>query len=393
MTASARSGDGDTHWRLSLWYFVYFAFVGAYLPYFSLYLESAGFSAARIAVLMSLGQIMRLVAPTFWGWLSDRSGRRTTLIRMSAALSMISFAGYFLTRDFALLIVISAVLHLFWSAALPLVEALTFSHLRHAPERYGRIRLWGSVGFVVAVAGIGVWLDYHPIESLLVIAWLILMLALVAAWSLRDEIAFTHEPADDSASLREPRVLALLAAGFFMAAAHGALYIFYSIHLVGNGYGKSVTGVLWSLGVFAEIAVFMYWPRLGQRLSLRTVLLACLALAVIRFLMIGWWVDILLLLVVAQVLHGATFGAHHVASVAALNKWFLPRQQGRVQALYGSLSFGGGGMAGGLMAGQTWQSAGAGVTFSLSAGLAAIGFFIVYFLFSENLPRNPSTDR
>lgn len=373
-----------THWRLSLWYFVYFAFVGAYMPYFSLYLKVLNLAPNRIAILMTLGQLVRLLMPMVWGWVSDSSGRRTPIIRASAAISTLIFIGYFFTQDFILLVVITALLHFFWCASLPLVEALTFSHLRSAPNLYGRIRVWGSIGFVVAVFCVGWWLDGQPIASLLGILWATLVLTLVAAFVISDTRPVSAVHVDEpTPSLRQSKVIALMLVGFLMSAAHGALYVFYSIHLVSHGYGKMDIGLLWSLGVIAEILVFILMPRLANLETLERVLMTCLALAVVRFLIIGWYAETVLLLIAAQVLHGATFGAHHVASVAALNQWFLPRQQGRVQALYGGLSFGGGGLLGGLIAGQTWAGLGAEISFTISAGFALAGLFVVHFAFSD----------
>ncbi|MBK9623086.1 MAG: MFS transporter [Rhodocyclaceae bacterium] len=371
------------HWQLSLWYFVYFAFVGAYMPYFSLYLEAQNLAPNRIAVLMTLGQLVRLLMPMVWGWVSDSIGRRTPIIRASAALSTMVFVGYFFTQDFILLVVVTALLHFFWCASLPLVEALTFSHLRHEPNFYGRIRVWGSIGFVVAVFCVGWWLDRHPISSLLGILWATLALTLVAAFVIRDAPTAPAIQVDEAIpSLRQSKVIALMLVGFLMSAAHGALYVFYSIHLAAHGYDNMAIGLLWSLGVIAEILVFIRMPRLANLDTLEKVLMACLALAVVRFLVIGWYADTVLLLIAAQVLHGATFGAHHVASVAALNQWFLPRQQGRIQSLYGGLSFGGGGLLGGLIAGQTWMGLGAEISFTISAAFALAGLLVVHSAFS-----------
>jgi PPP family 3-phenylpropionic acid transporter len=169
-----------------------------------------------------------------------------------------------------------------------------------------------------------------------------------------------------------------MAACFFMSAAHGPLYVFFSIHLVDHGYGKTLVGTLWSLGVFAEIFVFAFMPRLMGRFSLRGILLASFALAVLRFLLIGWEVDSLLLLLLAQLMHGATFGAYHAAAVTAFNRWFPAQQQGRVQAIYGSVSFGAGGMLGNFVSGMTWGSWGPAWTYTLGAAFALIGWVLVW---------------
>jgi MFS family permease len=159
------------HGRLAVWYFWYFAFIGAFLPYFALYLQSIGMSAGRIAVLMSLGQFMRLVAPLLWSWLADSGGRRVRIVVASTAAALASFSVVFLTEDFVGLLLGMAVLHFFWSASLPLVEALTLGHLAANPERYGRVRLWGSIGFIVTVMGVGLLLDLAPIRSQLWVSW------------------------------------------------------------------------------------------------------------------------------------------------------------------------------------------------------------------------------
>lgn len=161
-----------------------------------------------------------------------------------------------------------------------------------------------------------------------------------------------------------------------MAAAHGPLYVFYSIHLVDHHYPKTLIGTLWSLGVIAEILVFMLMPHLLRRYTLKGLLLATFAAAVLRFLLIGWGAESLLILVFAQVLHGLTFGAFHAAMVALLHQWFPGREQARAQALYGSISFGAGGMLGGILSGQAWEHIGAGWTYSLGA-LCAIGALLI----------------
>lgn len=365
--------------RLAAWYFWYFAFIGAFLPYFALYLQSIGFSAGRIAVLMSLGQFMRLLAPLLWSWLADSGGRRVRIIVASAAASLASFSAVFLTQDFIGLLIGLAVLHFFWSASLPLVEALTLGHLAANPERYGRIRLWGSVGFIVTVMGVGFLLDSAPISAQLWVSWALLLGAFLSALTLNETKGHASQVAGPIMEvLRQRKVVFLLAAGLLMSAAHGALYVFYSIHLVAQGYGKTMVGLLWTLGVVAEIAVFLLMPRISAMASMRRILLSCFALAALRFLLIGWTAGFVGLLVFAQLLHGASFGAHHAATMAALNRWFVAGQQARAQALYGSVAYGAGGLGGALLAGALWERVGPEITFSAASLLALAGLILVW---------------
>ncbi len=367
------------YWRLSGYYFFHFAFIGAFSPYFGLYLQSLSFSAWDIGLLMSQMQLMRLFGPYLWSALADRLSRRLPIVRLAGAVSLLGFTTFFFAQRFESFLVAMALMAFFWSAALPLVETVTFDHLRQEPGRYSRIRMWGSVGFIVAVLGTGALLDSQPIASVLwvIVAILcgILVYALVVPEAPAQPHVETHPPI--ASILRQPRVRALFAACIAMSAAHGAFYVFFSIYLSDHGYGKALVGGLWSLGVLAEIVVFFYMSKLTKRFGLRAILLASFAAAVLRFLLTGWGVGVLSVIVFAQLLHGLTFGAYHAASIVAVNRWFPGRCQARGQALYSSLSFGAGGLIGGLISGWMWDGPGPALTYTLSAGFALLGLLLV----------------
>lgn len=382
------------YWRLSGYYLFYFAYVGAFSPYFGLYLQSVGFTAWDIAVLMSQVQLMRLIAPNFWSWLVDRptSNPRSRLVavRATSLLALAAFTALFFVHGFAAHLLVMATLAFFWSASMPLIEALTLDHLRDQPARYSQVRVWGSVGFVVAVLGIGALLDHWPLSSLLPIALGILLAVLLCTLSVPEAPLALHAASQRIGDiLRQTRVRVVLLAAFFMSAAHGAYYVFYSIYLTEHGYSKTMVGSLWSLGVLAEIAVFVYMPSLLRRFGLRSLLLASLLTAVGRFLLIGAAVDILWLMLFAQLLHALTFGVHHAASVAAIHRWFPGRCQARGHALYSSLSFGAGGLFGGIVSGWTWAPWGGSLTFAFGALFAVIGALLVAFW----LPAPAETDQ
>lgn len=370
---------GLPYWRLSSFYFFYFAFVGAFAPYWSLYLKSLEFSAFQIGVLMSLLQVARIFAPNLWGWLADHTGRRVAVVQLAALLSLVSYLGVFMGESFVWLFVVMLAMSLFWSASLPLVEAITLGHLGDGAEGYGRIRLWGSIGFIVAVVVLGYVLDYAPVRTLL---WIILGLKVgVLLFTRRiPEPRIVPHHTDGLPVwniLRRPEVTIFLAACFLMAAAHGVYYTFYSIYLVDHGYSKGAVGMLWALGVVCEVLVFLWMPRLTARFGLQRILLASFLLATLRFLMIGWGVQWLWLVIVAQTLHAASFGSYHAAAVALTHRYFRGRHQAKGQGLYTSVSFGLGGTLGGLMSGYAWESLGAGWSFTLSALCALLGFALL----------------
>jgi len=369
------------YWRLSAFYFAYFAFVGAFAPYWSLYLKSLEFTAFQIGVLMSLFQVARIVAPNLWGWLADHTGLRVRIIQASALASLVCYLGVFAGDGYYWLFLVMAVMSFFWSAPMPLVEAITLGHLGDGAAGYGRIRLWGSIGFIAAVIVLGYVLDYAPVRALL---WVILGLkasVLLLARHLPEPRITPHHtdslPVWDI--LRRREVAVFLAACFLMAAAHGVYYTFYSIYLVDHGYSKSAVGWLWAIGVICEVLVFLWMPRLVARFGLRRILLASFLLAALRFLMIGFGVRWVAVILLAQTLHAASFGSYHAAAVALTHRYFRGRHQTKGQGLYTSISFGLGGTVGGLWSGWLWEPAGAALTFAISGLVALVGFALLLY--------------
>ncbi len=378
MTPSSTAASALPYWRLSGFYFFYFAFVGAMAPFWGLYLRSLEFNAFQIGVLMSLLQVMRIFAPNIWGHIADHTGKRVAIVQLAALVCLIAFVGVFWATSFWALFAVMSLISFFWSASLPLVEATTLSHLGKSTDRYGRIRLWGSVGFILVVVGLGAALDHASIR---LVPWVVLGLLIGIVLTSRvipeAEIArheHVHIPLRDV--LRRPEVVALFAAALLMAAAHGPYYTFFTIHLVESGYSKSFAGWLWALGVVCEIGIFLVMPRVFRAVSAETVLLATLVIAAARFILIGWQADNLPVLLFAQLLHAFTFGAYHAAALSLVHRYFTGKNQARGQALYNSLAFGIGGTIGSLYSGAAWDSLGAGMTFSIASVCALLAALV-----------------
>jgi MFS transporter, PPP family, 3-phenylpropionic acid transporter len=360
--------------RLAAVYFAYFAYVGGYSPYITLYFQSIGQSAQAIGVLLAIGQAMRVFSPPFWAWLADRTGARLELLRIALILSALCFSGLFFTTSFAGLALVLILQSFCAGGVNPLAETITFAALRDAVAKYGSIRLWGSVGFIAAVLGVGYQLDHAPPSAMLWSVLAMLIAAVLVAWTLPGTEVPAHGKGESVRGvLRRPVVIALFAACFLMSMAHGPLYAFYTIHLADNGYAKSSIGWLWSLGVIAEIVVFWMMPRWLSAVTLGPVLIATFVCAVVRFLLVGFFPEVVVAQLIGQLLHGATFGAYHVCSIALVNRWFGEAGRARGQALYASISFGAGGMIGSAASGWLWASVGPAMMFSIASAIAAVG--------------------
>ena len=361
--------------NFALFFFAYYGYVGVFSPYASLYFADRGLSVTQIGILMSLMQVMRIFGPNVWGWVADQSRRRVLVLRLTSVAAALTFCGMFVGQSFMFFFALMVTVNLFTSAQGPISEALMLSSMRGDLTHYGRVRLWGSVGFIVLVTLSGYALDWQGIELMPWIALLMLVMVTSVTFSLHEEPATQH--AQPSNSVREllsrKSVLSFFASTFLMIAAHSSLYVYYSLYLSDMGYSKSVIGLMWSLGVIAEILFFFYQAPLFRRFGVRKLMLFSLGIAVIRFLMIGWGAQSLAILLVAQVLHAATFGMHHSASVATLQRWFAGPLQARGQALYISISYGLGGTVGGLLLSACWDTFGARWVYVLAAIMSLLG--------------------
>lgn len=365
--------------RLGAYYFAYFTYAGALVPYFSLWLAAQGFAAPQIALVLAMPQVARLFAPALWGWLADHSGRQREIVIFGAFAVCLGFAGLHAVRGVAGVVLVMLLLSVLAAGAMPLVESATLAATQGQAGRYGPIRLWGSVGFILAVLGTGAWLDHHGAETLLGIIVGLAALVCVAAFGVpaRARPAGAAPRERLGGLLRRGDVRAFFGACMCMSVAHGALYAFYSLYLEAEGYSKSLIGALWTLGVVAEVAVFLWLPQLMQRFTLRALLVASFLCAALRFAAIGLAAEWLAVLALAQLLHAATFGAFHAASIAVVHRLFSGRVEARGQALYSSLTYGLGGAAGTLLAGWTWGALGPSPSFLVSALFGGLGALLV----------------
>jgi PPP family 3-phenylpropionic acid transporter len=369
------------YWRLSGFYFFYFASLGALLPYWGLYLKSLGFDITAIGNLMAIIMATKIISPNIWGWIADHTGRRMGIVRIGSLCAALTFAGVFFQDGFVWLAVVMMLFSFFWNAALPQFEATTFYHLGEQIHRYSSVRLWGSIGFIVTVWGLGGLMEGQGLQLL---PWILFGL-FAAIWInslLVPEEAAGHLPLDHSPLrkiLTQPHVLGLLLVCFLMQAGHGPYYTFYSIHMKAYDYSLGLIGGLWALGVIAEVGVFLLMHRLVPKFGLRNLLLISLLLAVVRWLLIGLFPEHLGVMLLAQCLHAATFGVYHAAAIQLIHTYFKGKHQGKGQALYSSLSFGAGGAIGSLYSGYVYDYFGALPMFVIAAGLSLLAFLIAWY--------------
>ena len=346
-------------WAFGSFFFLYFAYVGLVSPYASLFFVERGFNVIEIAVLMSMLQITRIVGPFSWGWLSDYLSNRIGIIRVCACLAALVFLCIFYLHNYIGFFIWMFVLHTILSSQMPLGETATIHALykdNSFDKRYGRLRLWGSIGFISMVLIAGELFQRKGIELYPYVGTAILFTLAAITFCL-------HEPKMDRrkmvkgelfAVLLNPDVRWFLVSGFFMIFAHASLYVFYSLYLANLGYDKFQIGLFWALGVAAEVLFFYYQNKVLSRVDSEVVLQGAFGIGVVRFILIAFFPNTIVL-ILAQLMHAGTFAAHHSAATKLLQRWFTGPLQARGQAIMATVSYGLGGTIGGLCAGWIWD--------------------------------------
>jgi len=325
----------------------------------------------------------KIIAPYIWGWLADHTGKRMLVIRIASLFSILCFAGIFYSVDYTWLMLIMVGFSFFWNANLPQFEAVTFSHLGKNPHRYSAVRLWGSLGFVLFVVLLGALLERFDVGILPGVILVLLLAIWIFSFIVPDKsaknVAGQYESVRDV--LFKPHVLLFFLVCLLLQASHGPYYAFYSIYLEANGYSRTAIGQLWALGVLAEVVIFMVMHRLLPRCGASKLLMLALALTAIRWVLIGHYADSSTIIFLAQLLHAASFGIYHAASIHLVHAFFSGHLQGRGQALYSSLSFGVGGAIGAYYSGLTWDRLGAAWTYDIASGIAVVALFMSAWFF------------
>jgi PPP family 3-phenylpropionic acid transporter len=364
--------------HIRLFYAAYFAAMGLVLPYFPVYLSHRGLDVGMIGVFTGLLALSRMISPPIIGGMLDRrhGGDTRAFIAIASAIAALLALGFpwAVSREWLALLTLG--FGFLWAAALPLTDGISVTVAESTLAAYGHLRLWGSVGFVLASLAGGIWLVDARIDAF---PWLLALMLAVAALSARG-FPQGMERLHAARVGREkvaPAFGLLLAAGFAMQLSHGAYYGLYSLYLLHAGYTGAQVGALWVLGVLAEIALM--WRASGaiERMAPVPVIIICLLLAALRWLGIGLttaW----LVLAVLQLLHAASFAAFHLSAVTWVRRLVPAGRYASAQGWYSATGFGLGSTIG--IMGSAWIAGewGYAAAFVACAGVALGGAALVW---------------
>ncbi len=358
---------------ISAQYFLYFGVMGVFLPYFNLYCYHLGFSGVEIGSLSAIRSITMVVFSIIWGILADRyRARRAIYIGCHAASAMI-WCGFLFTTSFPAMVLLTVAYGLFYAPLISFLEAFAMDTLGDDKRHYGRLRMWGSISFIVTVVLVGRLIDARGSNTILgLILGGSLLLAVVSTGVRR--LPQISAPFSNGLQIRaffSPRIRGFLCCAFLMLFSHGAYYGFFSIHLELLGFGKTFVGVCWAVASGAEILVMVNSRRLFSRFSLERVLLFSFAAAALRWSLLGV-IDGAAAILIAQVLHAVTYGAFHIASILYIDSCADASMKTVGQAVNNAVTYGLGLMAGFLVSGWLVDAVGITGLFWISSGAAAV---------------------
>lgn len=373
--------------HFALFYALYFALLGCIAPFWGLYLQHLEFSASDIGLLMGMFGVARILAPNIWAAQARHFNSTLHMIRLAGLLTVVSFTLIFVARDLVWVAVVMVAYGFFWAAMLPQYEALCMESLGNQLDRYSRVRLWGSLGFVITVGVLGAVFDQWGIVLLPVIMWILMVLITVNTWLVSQDKQPKEQvlgQASFLSLLTSKAVIGFIVVNIFLQISFGPYYTFFSIFLESAGYSASLIGVFWAIGVIAEVILFWQFGRIMHLMSWRTWIAVSLIVTGIRWALTGYLLHSFWTLILLQTLHAFSFAAMHAVSMRYIQSLFPGSLQARGQALYSSVSFGLGGAIGAFASGLLWESLGGTLVFLLAGIVSMLAAVIaIYTLDNE----------
>ena len=370
--------------RFSIFYFCYYAALGAYTPYIGRWVDSMGHDGYVVGAMLGLWYGSRILAPPLWSSLLQRSARPGHWFVAGCALTALCFAGFTFSHSALALLAVMACFGLFYNAVMPQFEAMTLAALGTRSAEYGRIRVWGSVGFLIVASTYGWLMDRLGDASFPWVTIPLFIAMVAAAWPHRNDRPPDHlETIDDAEHLwKRPGVRRFLLVALLMQMGFSAFYVFYTLHLKANGHDGATIGALWGVGVLIEIFMFWQAPRLIARFGAQSLLAFCIAVTVLRWVVTALFARNLPLMFAAQSLHAFSFAIFHACCMRMMSEFFPGKRAAAGQSLLYGFSSGVGGVLGAGMAALAWDLGGGRAAFLAGAGVAALAW-VVYSLRSR----------
>ncbi|MCB9481380.1 MAG: MFS transporter [Desulfobacteraceae bacterium] len=375
--------------NISVQYFIYFSILGVFLPYFNLYCHKIGFSGFEIGAIASLKTFSTIIFPLVWGFFADKFSIRKKIFVLVNLMSSLLWGGFFFSSSFYPMMIIMFFYSLFHAPIVSFLETFTVEILGKDKNNYGKIRLWGSIGFVLSVFAAGYVSDKAGIISVVYMIFAGSLIHFLLSLKIPEKEKISQElKTFDISFLFRPQILLFLLASILMLGSHSPYYAFFSIYLSDIGLQNTFIGISWAIAVFAEIVMMHQSGLIFKKISPGKVLVFSMFAASLRWFVL-FYSESSFIILLSQVLHCFSYATFHMASILYIDELTPEGRKTTGQALNNALTYGLGLMAGNLLSGYFYDSAGGKALF-LGAFLTSFtGAFIM--LFSINIKQGQTS--
>lgn len=376
---------------LSTQYFLYFGVLGIHLPYFNPYCYYLGFDGMQIGIISGVRSMAVVCMPLLWGILADRTQKRKYLFVLCNFVSAGLFALYFVTDSFLPMLAVTLIFSIFYAPVIAFMEAFAMEILGPDKNRYGHVRVWGTLAFVIMALTMGKIVDIYGVQIILVLIFAGSVVQALVSLKMPKSPLRPKTPARlKAAYFFNKKMIVFQTSAFLMLVSHGAYYGFFSIHLKNLEYSSMFIGAAWALASIAEIGVMLKSDKILSRFTPRKILFFSLCVAVLRWIITAFVVSPAALFGV-QILHAATYGTFHIASILYMEHLVPSQARTAGQAINNSVTYGLGMMAGFLASGYIFEQMGAQAAFLASAAVAALGAIVFMAFWDKNKKTDCST--
>jgi MFS transporter, PPP family, 3-phenylpropionic acid transporter len=333
--------------RLGIFYAASFLVVGIQLPFWPVWLAGRGLDVRQIATIFAAAIWAKVIATPALGALADGLGRRRAVMIALAAVAVAAYAGLWPVAGFWAILALNLVAGTAQSALMPLGDSITLAAVRHAGLDYGRVRVWGSVSFVVAAIGSGAALAAMPADRggdqvlwLVLVASAALLAACIAIPGVAAPAAIVRSRRSALGGLvADRRFWLFVLSAAALQSSHQLYYGFGTLYWRSLGFSDAVIGALWAEGVVAEIVLFWFSAPVVARLGPIGLMALGGVAGIVRWSLMGLAPG-LAMAALLQLLHAGSFGASHLGAMHFMARSVPPGAAASAQSLYAALSAG-----------------------------------------------------
>lgn len=330
---------------------------------------------------MAIFALTKIGLPNLVGWIADHNASHHTIVRVFALVLLFVFLGFFWAHTYWEFVVVILLYSSLWACLIPQYGATTVKHLGQELHRYGAVRVWGSIGFILTALVLGWSIKRYGIYCFLPITFILVVGSAVCFFLLPKTV---HTEMDTNLGksvwnvLKQKEVSVFFLSVFLIFFSYAPYGTFFSIYLQDYGYGPHMIGFFWAVSLIAEMGVFLVAFQWTAKWGVKTLLLISFLSTGIRWLLIGYGVEYWGVLMLAQTLHAFSFGLLHITAIQLIARFFKTNHLVQGQALMSSIGFGLGNTLGSFVSGFSWQHLGAENTFLWAAAIAFLSFMITW---------------